>query len=112
MLRLAAAVGPLTFAREFLGFFPDEAQARVLKMATQFREIVLNCFRHWGNSTIVAVLLVHRMLTEAGALVLVAAPGARQSGQLVDKVKRFLDVLGIKYGRYGEILLVELIETG
>ena len=101
MLRVAA-VAPLAFAREFLGFFPDEAQARVLEMAPQFREIVLNCCRQWGKSTLVAVLLVHRMLTEPGALVLVAAPGARQSGQLVDKVKRFLDVLGIKYGRYGK----------
>ena len=49
MLRLAAAVGPLTFAREVLGFFPDEAQARVLEMAPQFWEIVLNCCRQWGD---------------------------------------------------------------
>ena len=95
MMRVAAA-GPLTFAREFLGFFPDEAQAAVMSKAPNFMELVLNCSRQWGKSTIVAVLLVHRMLTEAGVTVLVVGPGARQSGETVQKVKGFLRVLGIK----------------
>lgn len=96
VLRLAAAVGPLTFAREFLGFFPDAAQAAVMNRAVSFREIVLNCSRQWGKSTIVAVLILHRMLTQAGATVLVVGPGARQSGETVQKVRTFLRVLGIK----------------
>ena len=99
--RLAAA-GPVVFAREFLGFEPYEAQERVMRAIPQYKEIVLNCSRQWGKSTLVAAMLVHRMLTEGGVLILVATPGARQSGQLVEKVKRFLDVLGLSYGRYAK----------
>ena len=50
----------------------------------------------------VAAMLVHRMMVEEEVLVLVAAPGARQSGQMVEKVKRFLDLMGIRYGRYAK----------
>ena len=68
----------------------------MLRRAPGFREIVLNCSRQWGKSTIVAVLVVHRMLTEAGVTVVVVGPGARQSGETVQKVRRFLKVMGMK----------------
>ena len=73
-----------------------------MRAIPQYKEIVLNCSRQWGKSTLIAAMLVHRMLTEGGVLILVATPGARQSGQLVEKVKRFLDVLGLRYGRYAK----------
>ena len=42
MIRMAGAVGPLSFARECLGLFPDAAQAAVMERAPEFREIVGN----------------------------------------------------------------------
>ncbi len=89
------AVNPAVFARELLGFEPDAAQARILEMAPDFRRIALNCNRQWGKSTVVSILAVHRLVMQAGALVLVVAPAERQSGEFLRKVGAFLAKLGI-----------------
>jgi len=91
-----SVMNPAAFAREYLGFVPDEVQRKILEAAPDFKRIALNCNRQWGKSTIIAILAVHRMLMQPGALVLVVAPAERQSGEFVRKVAGYLDVLGIR----------------
>ena len=47
-------MNPLRFAREFLGFEPDEPQARILEQVLDFHRIGWNCSRQWGKSTMPA----------------------------------------------------------
>jgi hypothetical protein len=96
--RALAGLNALEFARKALGFEPDEAQARVLERAWEFRQIGLNCSRQWGKSTIAAVLAVQRMVMEPGVTVLVVGPSARQSGETVRKVREFLGAMGFRKG--------------
>ena len=46
------------FAREKLGFEPDEKQRMVLDSTAKTG--ILNCSRQWGKSTVMAVKAVHR----------------------------------------------------
>jgi hypothetical protein len=94
--RVLAAVSPLGFARRFLGFWPDEAQARVLDRAPDFRQVALNCSRQWGKSTVAAVWAVHRLFIVPRSTVLVVGPSGRQSGETLRKVAAFLGVLRLK----------------
>jgi hypothetical protein len=90
----AFAADPVTFARARLGFFPDPAQAAVLRSFHPRR--LLCCSRQWGKSTVTALLAVHRLLYgPPGALVLVLAPSLRQSSELFFKARSFLDRLGV-----------------
>ena len=88
-----ATLSPAWFAREYLGFEPDEAQTMVLEQSIHYRRIALNCNRQWGKSTIAAILAVHRLLTRDGAMVLIVGPSGRQSGETLRKVLGFLGVL-------------------
>ena len=49
---LRHALDPVAFARERLGFHPDPKQALVL--ASRSKQVILNCTRQWGKSTITA----------------------------------------------------------
>ena len=93
---MLAALSPVEFARGFLGFHPDDAQARVLERVPNFQQVALNCSRQWGKSTIAAVWAVHRLYFTPRATVLVVGPSGRQSGETVRKVREFLEGLGIK----------------
>jgi hypothetical protein len=84
----------LTFARTRLGFEPDALQAEVL--ASTAKRGILNCTRQWGKSTVAAIKAVHRAYTEPGALVVVASPSERQSGEFIRKAAEFLEKLGIR----------------
>jgi len=88
-------LGPLEFARQVLGFEPDEAQASVLRRAPEVKRIVLNCTRQWGKSTVTAVLAVHRLVTTPGVTILVVGPAGKQAGETVKKVCGFLGAMGI-----------------
>src|SRR6059036_1353715 len=50
-------MGPVAFARERLGFSPDEKQELVLRGG---RRGIVNCTRQWGKSTVTAAKAVHR----------------------------------------------------
>jgi hypothetical protein len=84
----------VAFARERLGFHPDEQQSIVLDPA--IRRGLLNCCRQWGKSTTVAVLAVWKAFHYPGSVILVASPTARQSGEFVRKAGEFLISLGIR----------------
>ena len=74
------------FAREMLGFDPDEKQALVLNSRGRG---ILNCSRHWGKSTTTAAKAVHRAYCWPESLVIVVSPSARQSGEFLRKAAAF-----------------------
>jgi hypothetical protein len=82
------------FVRQQLQFEPDERQAEVLSSTA--KRGILNCTRQWGKSTVAAAKAVHRLYTNAGCLVLVASPSARQSAELVRKVAGMLGRMRIR----------------
>ncbi|HXJ39683.1 MAG TPA: terminase family protein, partial [Bryobacteraceae bacterium] len=84
---------PVGFARR-AGFEPDEMQARVLQSTAQ--RGILNCSRQWGKSTVSAAKAVHHALYRQKALVVVASPSARQSGEFLLKAQEMVRALGIK----------------
>jgi len=88
---LARALDPVLFARH-AGLEPDPWQADLLRSAG--RQLVLNCSRQSGKSTITALLALHAALYSAPALVLLLSPSLRQSQELFRKVKDALQVLG------------------
>jgi hypothetical protein len=47
---ICQSLGPVGFARERLGFHPDSRKALVL--ASRAKQIILNCTRQWGKSTL------------------------------------------------------------
>src|SRR5207302_8246334 len=83
----------VTFARERLGFEPDQEQARALRGGR--RGIVL-CTRQWGKSTVMSAKAVHRAHCVAGGLILLLSPCGRQSGEFLRKAETFVRRLGIK----------------
>jgi hypothetical protein len=92
-LKLAVLHGlrPDFFCRDRLQFEPDEWQARLLRSSS--RQVIMNCGRQVGKSTIVAALALHTALYRPGGLILVIAPSQRQSRELFIKVHTFLTSL-------------------
>ena len=81
----------VAFAR-LLGIEPDEWQARLLR--SDAPQILINCGRQTGKSTIAAVLALHGALIRPRALVLILAPAERQGKELFSKVAAFYRTLG------------------
>lgn len=84
----------VTFARESLGFDPDEKQAALL--SGRHHRLLLNCSRQWGKSTVTAAKAVHVAMSKPESLVLVAAQCARQSAEFMAKAREFVTRLGIR----------------
>ena len=84
---------PIEFAR-LLGFEPDAKQIEIL--ASRAHRGMINGSRQCGKSTILALLAVHRALTEPKSLVLLVGPYNRQSAELLGKVKDFLEDLDLR----------------
>jgi phage FluMu gp28-like protein len=82
------------FARSRLGFEPDEKQCEVLRSTA--KRGILNCTRQWGKTTVSAAKAVHRAVTQAGSTVVVASPGARQSGEWMQRAAEMVARLGIR----------------
>jgi hypothetical protein len=80
--------------KKWLGFEPDGVQRLVLASAA--RRGILNCTRQWGKSTVCAAKAVERAHSEAGSLVVVVSPTARQSAEFVRKASGFVRRLGIR----------------
>jgi hypothetical protein len=71
------SLNPVAFARDRLGFNPDPRQALVL--ASRAKQIILNCTRQWGKSTVTAARAVFTAWHEPESLILVLSP-ARSFG--------------------------------
>ncbi len=88
---LACALDPVRLARR-MGIEPDPWQARVLRSPKA--QVILNCSRQVGKSTVTGALASHTALYEPGAPILLLSPTERQSVELLRKVKGTLAALG------------------
>jgi hypothetical protein len=68
---LRHALDPVAFARERLGFEPDPWQARVMRSAA--RQVLLNCARQSGKSTVTAAIATHTAVFRPGSLTLLVS---------------------------------------
>jgi hypothetical protein len=91
------ATQPSEFARKYLAFSPDPAQTLILDAHTPI--VILCCTRQWGKSTTTAARAVYQAFTYPESLILIAAPTARQSSELVRKCAAFLLRLNIRRRR-------------
>ena len=97
---LRTAVAPpvcpdaVSFARDRLHFFPDPIQEQLLLCNSH--QVILNCSRQWGKSTLTAVRAVWEAVSQPASFVLVASPSERQSGEFVRKTSTFAARLGLK----------------
>jgi hypothetical protein len=86
---LAYGLDAVAFAEDRLGFAPDPWQSSLLR--SQSRQVILNCCRQSGKSTVSAIVALHTALFEPGALLI--SPSQRQSRELFAKVMEFLRLL-------------------
>ncbi|HYI94373.1 MAG TPA: terminase family protein [Bryobacteraceae bacterium] len=91
---IAQLLDPCSFAEAMLGFTPDPHQERVLQSTAN--QVILNCSRQWGKSTVCAAKAVYLAYSQPNAMILVASPSARQSGEFVRKASHYLRQLRIK----------------
>lgn len=73
------------------GIEPDAQQRDLLESEDQ--QIILNCTRQWGKSTISAILALHQTCYVDNSLSLVLAPSSRQSSETYRKVREFYNQL-------------------
>src|SRR5260370_4228712 len=83
----------VAFARDKLGFTPDEKQELGLRGG---RRGIVNCPRQWGKSTVTGAKAVHGAYGVRGSLTVVITPSGRQSGEFLRKAEEFVQRLGIR----------------
>jgi Terminase large subunit, T4likevirus-type, N-terminal len=88
---LALALDPSRILRR-LGIEPDPWQRELL--LGNDRQVLLNCSRQAGKSTVVSALALHTALFTPDALVLLLSPSQRQSGEIFRKVRDAYHALG------------------
>src|ERR671913_617118 len=106
---LRLALDRVAFA-EKLGIVPDEWQEDFLRSSAD--RVLLNCSRQSGNSTMSAVIALHRALYHPASLVLCLAPALRQSQELFGKIAGFYRDLGRPVLAQGERKLSLELENG
>jgi hypothetical protein len=67
------------------GITPDHWQADLLRSTA--KQLILNCSRQSGKSTVSAILGLHTALHQENALVLLLSPSLRQSSELFKKLR-------------------------
>ncbi len=90
---LALALDPVLLA-EATGMYPDKWQRDLLRSTR--RQLILNCSRQAGKSTVSSLLALHTACYETNALVLLLAPALRQAQELFRKVKAAHGQLGAR----------------
>src|ERR1700687_4014123 len=88
---LALALDPSLILRR-VGIEPDPWQRELL--LGNDRQVLLNCSRQAGKSTVVSALALHTALFTPDALVLLLSPSQRQSGEIFRKVLDADNALG------------------
>src|SRR5947209_12045670 len=74
------------------GLAVDPWQREVLR--SSHRQLLLNCCRQAGKSTVVSALALHHALFQPGSLTLIVSPGQRQSAETFKKVRDNYRALG------------------
>jgi hypothetical protein len=85
---IAHAADACLWARDVLGFTADPWQQELLRSTAP--QLILNCGRQVGKSTVIASLAVHTAIFHDDSLVLLIAPTQRQS---IELARKCLDVL-------------------
>ena len=106
----AKSVGIVEFVRTRLRFEPDQRQCEVLE--SKAKQMILNCTRQWGKSTVAAAKAVHRAYSRPRSLILATSPTARQSGELLRKAADMVATLGIQPKGDGDNELSLLFPNG
>ncbi len=88
---LALALDPSLILRR-QGIEPDPWQRELL--LSNDRQVLLNCSRQAGKSTVVSALALHTALFKPDSLVLLLSPSQRQSGEIFRKVRDAYHALG------------------
>ncbi len=107
---LALALDPALLMARALGVAPDPWQVRFLTSIAP--RVLLKITRQGGKSTASAVLAVHTALYDPGALVLLAAPTLRQSGELFKKCLQVYRALGRPIPAESETALTLTLDNG
>jgi hypothetical protein len=107
---MTAEVDIIKFVREQLGWEPDEKQAEVLRSTA--KRGILNCSRQWGKTQVSVAMVVYRVMTRPGSLVVVASPTLRQSGEWMMKAEEMLRRLDIKIRSDGKNRVSVLLPNG
>jgi hypothetical protein len=81
---LQMSLDPARLFRRALGVAPDPWQVNVLRSPSS--QILLNCSRQSGKSTVTAALALHTALYQAPALILAVTPTLRQSQEVFRKI--------------------------
>lgn len=89
----AHAFNAALFAQVLLGITSDPLQTRVLMSGA--RQVVLNCSRQWGKSTLAAIKLIHVALTRSNSTSLIVSENVTHTTEMFQKLDRFFDVLGL-----------------
>ncbi len=73
------------------GIEPDDWQADLLR--SDAKQMVLNCSRQSGKSTITSILALHQAIYTDNSLILLLSPSLRQSQELFRKLQHFYSEL-------------------
>jgi hypothetical protein len=73
------------------GICPDSWQSDLLR--SDARQMVLNCSRQSGKSTITSILALHQAIYTPDSLILLLSPSLRQSQELFRKLQTFYNAL-------------------
>ncbi len=98
------------WARERLGFEPDEAQAELL--GADGHRLALCCCRQWGKSTVTALKALHLAAHRPGSTIVATAPTLRQAAEWLKKARTFALKLGGRLGRESVYTQSVVLENG
>jgi hypothetical protein len=80
---------------ERAGILPDAWQCDLLR--SDAKQLILNCSRQSGKSTITSILALHQAIYKPDSLILLLSPSLRQSQELFRKLQDFYNALDSDY---------------
>jgi hypothetical protein len=80
---------------ERAGIMPDAWQCDLLR--SDAKQLILNCSRQSGKSTITSILALHQAIYKPDSLILLLSPSLRQSQELFRKLQDFYNALDSDY---------------
>jgi tRNA(Met) C34 N-acetyltransferase TmcA len=93
------------FAEVYCRFRCDARQKDLL--LRESKQVVLNCSRQSGKSTLAALKIVHAAYWRQKCTIVVTAPVQQQTRELLRKVREFARIAGLLHSRKGSKYCVE-----
>ncbi len=85
--RLELEKGDAVLMAQRAGITPDQWQSDLLR--SDAKQLILNCSRQTGKSTITSILALHQAIYKPDSLILLLSPSLRQSQELFRKLQTF-----------------------